>query len=98
MRIKFYRFYIHPCFPGLQATPTAPVETIPAATAESTQITPAASLESRRAVSPDLISALHMFDPQNGWMMLPVDVSAGKMDIKFFQTSDGGQTLAVQVQ
>jgi photosystem II stability/assembly factor-like uncharacterized protein len=34
---------------------------------------------------------IHFLDDAIGWMMLPADVGAGNMAVKFFQTSDGGK-------
>lgn len=34
---------------------------------------------------------IHFLDDDKGWMMLPADVGAGNMAVKFFQTSDGGK-------
>ena len=34
---------------------------------------------------------IHFLDESNGWMMLPADVGAGNMAVKFFQTTDGGK-------
>jgi photosystem II stability/assembly factor-like uncharacterized protein len=33
---------------------------------------------------------IHFLDDNKGWMMLPADVGAGNMAVKFFQTEDGG--------
>ncbi len=34
---------------------------------------------------------IHFLDDDKGWMMLPADVGAGNMAVKFFQTADGGK-------
>ncbi len=34
---------------------------------------------------------IHFLDDNKGWMMLPADVGAGNMAVKFFQTLDGGK-------
>jgi photosystem II stability/assembly factor-like uncharacterized protein len=34
---------------------------------------------------------IHFLDDASGWMMLPADVGAGNMAVKFFQTTDGGK-------
>jgi photosystem II stability/assembly factor-like uncharacterized protein len=34
---------------------------------------------------------IHFLDDAEGWMMLPADVGAGNMAVKFFQTTDGGK-------
>jgi photosystem II stability/assembly factor-like uncharacterized protein len=34
---------------------------------------------------------IHLLDDARGWMMLPADVGAGNMAVKFFQTKDGGE-------
>jgi photosystem II stability/assembly factor-like uncharacterized protein len=34
---------------------------------------------------------IHFLDDTIGWMMLPADVGAGNMAVKFFQTMDGGK-------
>ena len=34
---------------------------------------------------------IYFLDDTNGWMMLPADVGAGNMAVKFFQTTDGGK-------
>jgi photosystem II stability/assembly factor-like uncharacterized protein len=34
---------------------------------------------------------IQFLDDDNGWMMLPADVGAGNMAVKFFQTMDGGK-------
>ena len=66
----------------LKPPATSSPETIPSVYTEPTQ-PPPTSLEDRPAVVPEAISALHMLDSQNGWMIT---------DTSVLRTVDGGAT------